>query len=101
MPSCLVNREPLPFGKEPLLPEMMHSLMPGHAHGIGIVQCNDDPRVLFPELLVEPTTGYPGLFWNSGDLIGGKDLGLFWGNPCKLFANGRVEFDLVRLKLWA
>jgi len=76
-------------------------MLSGHAHGIGVVQRDDDPRVLFPELLVKATTSYPGLFWNGRDLIWGKDLRLLWGNPCKLLADGRIEFDLVWLKLWA
>src|SRR5882724_12586515 len=75
--------------------------MPGYAHSIGVVQRNDDPRVLFPKLLVEATAGHPRLFGYRRDLIWGKDLRLLWSDACKLLADGRIEFDLVWLKLWA
>src|SRR5882724_10789661 len=79
----------------------MNSLMPGHAHSIGVVQRNDDPRVLFPKLLVEASPGHPRLFGHSRDLIRGKDLCLLWSDSGKLFADGCIKLDLVWLKLRA
>src|SRR5216684_7832453 len=79
---------------------MMHSFMPGHTHSIRVVQRYEDPGVLFPELLVEATTGHPRLFGHRRDLIWGKDLRLFRGDSSKLFADGRIKLNLVRLKLW-
>src|SRR6267142_6976493 len=79
----------------------MNSLMASYTHGVGVIQRNDNPRVLFPELLVKTTPGHPRLFGHSRDLIRGKDLRLLRGNPCKLLADSCIEFDLVRLKLRA
>src|SRR6266403_3508243 len=87
LPRSPLKCRPFPFSKEPLLTEVMHSLMPSHAHGIGVVQRNDDPRVLFPELLMKSSAGHPRLFGHRRDLIRGKDLGLLRGDPGKLLAD--------------